>query len=100
MHRIFYILICLAIALPAEAVMVRVVGIVDGRTIEVDRGGTREPVTLAGIAVTDALRAQELLRWTIGASWVMLETAPGGEGVMMYRSPDALFVNRELVLRG
>jgi len=100
MHRIIYILICLAIALPAEAAMVRVVGVVDGKTIDVESGGTRQRLTLAGISLTDPLRAHELLRWTVGMFWVMVETAPGGNGVLVYRSPDALFVNRELVLRG
>ena len=100
MIRIIYILICLAIALPAEAAMVRVVGVVDGKTIEVESGGTRQRLTLAGISLTDPLRAHELLRWTVGMFWVMVEPAPGGNGVLVYRSPDALFVNRELVLRG
>ena len=85
-------------ASPAVGAMARVVAVVDGRTIEVDRAGARERVTLAGVAITDALRAQELLRWTIGTSWVMLESTP--DGALVYRSPDALFINRELVLRG
>lgn len=80
--------------------MVRVVGVVDGKTIEVESGGTRQRLTLAGISLTDPLRAHELLRWTVGMFWVMVEPAPGGNGVLVYRSPDALFVNRELVLRG
>ncbi len=78
--------------------MVRVTAVVDGRTIEVEHAGVRERVTLAGVAITDPLRATELLRWTIGSFWVMLESTPNG--ALVYRSPDALFVNRELVLRG
>ena len=82
----------------AQAAMVRVIGIEDGRTIAVDRGGTRASVRLAGVKITEELRARELLRWTIGTAWVMLE--PAGDEFLVYRSPDALFVNRELVLRG
>lgn len=79
--------------------MVRVIAIEDGRTIAIDRNGTRESIRLAGVAVTDELHARELLRWTLGTAWVMLEAAEDG-AFRVYRSPDALFVNRELVLRG
>lgn len=98
MNRILFIFLTLLTVVRAEGAMVRVVGIENGRTIVVDRGGTRVSVRLAGVAITDELRARELLRWTIGTSWVMVEAA--GEEFLVYRSPDALFLNRELVLRG
>jgi len=79
--------------------MARVLSIDDGRTLTVERNGVRERVRLAGVDVTDDARARDLLRWTAGDAWVMLEPAPGGE-FLVYRSPDALFINRELVLRG
>lgn len=79
--------------------MVRVVAVEDGRTITIDRNGARERIRLAGVTVTDDARARELLRWTAGNAWVMLEPAGAGE-FLVYRSPDALFLNRELVLRG
>ena len=79
--------------------MVRVVAIEDGRTIVVERAGVRETVRLAGVTITDDARARELLRWTAGEAWVMLEAAAGGE-FLVYRSPDALMLNRELVARG
>ena len=79
--------------------MVRVVGVTDGQTLVVDRAGVSVPIKLAGITVTDREGARSLLRWTVGTSWVMLEEQPGG-GHFVYRSPDALFVNRELVARG
>ncbi len=85
-------------ALRAEGAMVRVVSIEDGRTITVDRDGTRERIRLAGVEITDDAQATALLRWTAG-EWVMVETAGNGE-FLVYRSPDALFLNRELVLRG
>lgn len=79
--------------------MVRVVAIEDGKTITIERGGVRERVKLAGVEITDDAKARELLRWTAIDAWVMLEAAEGGE-FLVYRSPDALFLNRELVLRG
>ena len=70
--------------------MVRVVAIENGRTITIDDRGTRVSVRLAGVAITDELRARELLRWTLADAWVMLERS--GEDVLVYRSPDALFI--------
>lgn len=75
--------------------MRRVASVKDGRTLVLDGGAE---VRLAGIEITDELRARDLLRWSVGTSWVMVEEA--GDGVLVYRSPDALFVNRELVMRG
>jgi hypothetical protein len=92
-------MIFLVAALRAEAAMVRVVAVVDGRTIAIERNGVREQVKLAGVEVTNEAAARELLRWTAMDAWVMLETSGNGE-FLAYRSPDALFLNRELVLRG
>ena len=82
------------IALRVEGGMVRVTGVLDGRTL---LAGERR-IPLAGVAVTDEKSARTLLEWTVASRWVMVEDAPGGQFV--YRSPDALFVNRELVTRG
>ena len=79
--------------------MVRVTGVVDGQTLVVDRGGTAVPIKLAGLDIVDHNGARSLLRWTVGTSWVMLDELAGG-GYLVYRSPDALFINRELVARG
>ena len=97
--RFFSVAIFLVAALRAEAAMVRVVAIENGRTITVERNGARESVRLAGVEVSDDARARDLLRWTIGNAWVMVEPAGNGD-YLVYRSPDALFLNRELVLRG
>ena len=86
-------------ALHANAAMVRVVAIQDGRTITIERGGMRETVRLAGVEISDEAKARELLRWTASDAWVMLEPADGG-AFLVYRSPDALLLNRELVVRG
>lgn len=97
MRFISVLLLCVA-ALRAEA-MARVVAIEDGRTITIERNGVRERVRLGGLTIIDDTRAREVLRWTALDTWVMLEAAAPGE-FLVYRSPDALLVNRELVLRG
>lgn len=97
MKKIF--LISLMFALRLDAAMVRVIGIHDARTIVVERNGSREAIRLAGIVVVDETRAADLLRWSVVSTWVLLEPHAGG-GHLVFRSPDALFVNRELVLRG
>ena len=97
--RFISLVVILVAALHANAGMVRVVAIEDGRTITIERGGVRERIRLAGVAIIDEAKARELLRWTAIDAWVMLEAAEGGE-FLVYRSPDALFLNRELVLRG
>ena len=99
MKNLIYILGILLFVVRVEAGMVRVVDVLDGRTLVVERDGVRETVRLAGIAVLDETRATELLRWNVVSTWVMAEPRAGG-GHLVYRSPDALFVNRELVMRG
>jgi hypothetical protein len=84
-------------ALRAEAAMVRVTAVENGRTLIVDRHGKSERVTLAGVAITNEASARAMLEWTLVSRWVSLEETSGGH--LVYRSPDALFVNRELVLR-
>ena len=96
---IFFSLITLLVSLRLEAAMVRVTGVTGGQTLVVERGGVAVPVKLAGIRIVDDEGARSLLRWTIGSSWVMLEEQPDGS-CLVYRSPDALFINRELVVRG
>lgn len=79
--------------------MVRVIAVVDGRTLLVDRGGTTSAVVLGGIVITDPAAAKTLLEWNASTRWVMVESQKDG-GSFVYRSPDALFLNRELVLQG
>ncbi len=86
-------------ALRVDAAMVRVVDVQNGRTLVIERNGAREGVQLAGIAILDETRAADLLRWNVVGRWVLLERRASG-GHLVFRSPDALFVNRELVLRG
>ena len=99
MKSIITILLSLTVAVRAHAAMVRVVEVRDARTLVIERDGSRQSIRLAGIAIVDEMRALELLRWTVGTSWVLVERQPNGEH-LVFRSPDALFINRELVLRG
>ena len=88
-----------SLSLSAHTAMLRVVDVQDGHTIVVERDGKREPIALAGVEIVDEARARDLLYWMLSTQWVMLERAPDG-GTLVYRSPDALFMNRELVIRG
>lgn len=86
--------------IPAQAAqMARVVRIGDGATIVVHRDGKDATLRLAGIEITNAAAAQQLLRWTITDAWVMIEPV-ANDTVLLYRSPDAMFINREMVVRG
>jgi hypothetical protein len=97
-QRSILIFILLLVALRAEAYMARVVEIRDGHTIVIEHNGRQETVTLGGITTTDEIQARALLQWTLEHSWVLVESHDGA--AFVYRSPDALFINRELVLRG
>lgn len=97
-YRNILLIVTFFFALRAEGAMVRVAAVENGRTLVVERNGNRERVTLAGVAITDDASARTLLEWTLVSRWVMLEESSGGQ--LVYRSPDALFVNRELVARG
>lgn len=93
----FFVSLSLSFHLAAE--MVRVAGVTGGQTLVVERRGAQVEVKLAGIAMIDDRAAHELMQWTLVSRWVMLEEQRDG-GFYVYRSPDALFVNRELVTRG
>jgi hypothetical protein len=95
--RHILLIVTLFIALRAEGAMVRVTAVENARTLVVERNGKAERLTLAGVAITDEASARAMLEWTLVSRWVSLEEASGG--YFVYRSPDALFVNRELVLR-
>lgn len=98
-HRIFVLVVFLLISRCIDAAMLRVVSVEDGQTITVERNGTRVPITLAGITIADAVGARNLLEWALADAWVLLEEQPGGAHYV-WRTPDGMFLNRELVLRG
>lgn len=71
--------------------MQRLVRVVDATTVVVERDGLETAVTLAGVDVPPARRA-ETMAWlqTMTGSWMLVE---GGN---VYRSPDGAFINAEL----
>ena len=95
----FLSLISFSICISADAAMLRVGGVQDGRTILIERSGKQEAMVLGGVEIVDEARARDLLQWTLDSAWVMAERTAAGE-VLVYRTPDALFINRELVRRG
>lgn len=74
--------------------MVRVVRVAGPATIVVEHDGVSSEVRLSGIEITDPHNAFAYLTWTIGSSWVMVEDG------RVYRSPDALLINDDLVRKG
>jgi endonuclease YncB( thermonuclease family) len=97
-HRIILFLLLLCLAVSAEAAMVRVVEVTNGRTLVVEANGVRGTIQLSGIQITDEVQARALLQWTLVNSFAMIELR--GDAFYVYRSPDGLFINRELVTRG
>jgi len=96
MNRVLFSLVILFTAIRLEAVtMARVTAVVDGSTVVVDGNHT---LHLAGVDVVDDRAASDYLRSTLMSRWVMVES--DGDAVYLYRSPDALFINRELIARG
>lgn len=77
--------------------MVRVIEVVDGRTIVViDEAGKHVTIRLGSVVFGDAesTEAAAYLRRLVLGQWVLVE-----EGGFVYRSPDALFVNAEVSRR-
>jgi hypothetical protein len=93
MKRFFAIFVYCLFALPISAgTMVRVARVIDSRTIVLDGGAT---VTLRGVDIpaADEAIAADYLRSILGNNWVLVEN--GGD---VYRSPDALYVNGQLLI--
>lgn len=77
--------------------MVRVLDVVDGRTmVVIDEAGKHSTVVLGNVAVADdeSAAATAHLRRLVLGQWVLVES-----GGFVYRSPDALFVNAEMSRR-
>jgi hypothetical protein len=92
--RFFPGFILLAAVSLQAAPMVRVVRIAGPSTIIVERDGVPSEVRLSGIEVTDPQKSLAYLTWAVGSSWVMVEDG------RVYRSPDALLINDDLVRKG
>lgn len=89
--------LCLLLAWPAFGAMFRVVRVQDSRTIVVAAAdGVQRPVVLRGVSVPPELEAEAAahLRRIVERTWVLVEN--GGD---VYRSPDVLFVNGEMIRR-
>jgi hypothetical protein len=88
--------VCLfAFSLPARAAMSRVVAVTDSRTIVVEADGARSSVVLKGVAIEpdEEKVAVDFLRRLVAGSWVLVERGD------VYRSPDALYINAEMIRR-
>jgi hypothetical protein len=100
MKRFVVSLFFVLLVSPAAAAtpMTRVVAIVDSHTITVERARVRTDVTLAGVELPpDAEEAgREFLARELMYRWVLVEPAPNGASYV-YRSPDALAVNRAIL---
>jgi hypothetical protein len=72
--------------------MARFAGVIDSRTIVVERVGASEVVHLTNVNVPaeDEQAARTYLQETLAGTYVYVENGN------VYRSPDALFINREL----
>ena len=72
--------------------MARFTNVIDSRTIVVDRAGVSEVVHLTNVDVPaqDEPAARAYLAQTLTGTFVYVENGN------VYRSPDALFINREL----
>lgn len=89
----FLAFVFLFLGFSLSAGMVRVIEVVDGRTIVVDDNGRHTTITLGGVAFAgeESAEAAAYLRRLVLRQWVLVE--PGG---FVYRSPDALLVNGDM----
>lgn len=92
----FILCVSLVVSAPAAIAavpMARFVRVTDSRTIVVDHiGGREEVVHLANVSVPaeDESAAREFIQQQLKGTFVYVENGN------VYRSPDALFINREL----
>lgn len=88
-------LLAAAPAVHAASRMAQFVSAPDGHTIIVRRDGVDERVPLVNVflAAEDEPAAREFLERRLAGKWVYVEDGN------VYRSPDALFINRELAYR-
>jgi hypothetical protein len=94
----FILCVSLVVSAPsliAAVPMVRFVRVIDSRTIVVQHAGTNEVVHLTNVNVPaqDEQAARAYLDEKLTGTFLYVEN---GE---VYRSPDALFINRELAFR-
>ena len=80
--------------------MVRVIGVKDAKTLIVDRAGVAGEVKLGDVVIPpgEETAAMVFLQNKVVERYVMVESNVRGEAYV-YRSPDALFINGELLRR-
>jgi hypothetical protein len=101
MHRFAILIVVTLCVVPASAAgMARIVDIIDSRTIILEERGVRSSARLAGVLVprADEATALDFLRRTTATGWVLAERDADRPGeVWLYRSPDGLSVNGEMI---
>lgn len=99
---------CLMSGAACPAAMVRVIRVVDGATLVVDDAGSQRTLRLAGVEIPPGYSphstsyqqlASDALTRAVSGRWVLVEEDAAG-GAYLYRSPDAWFVNREMIRGG
>ena len=100
MRSFFFSVLILSASSLFAAPMVRVIDVKDARTLIVDRAGVAAEVRLGDVVIPpgEEPAAIEFLRGKVVQHFVMLESSSRGEAYV-YRSPDALFINGELLRR-
>jgi hypothetical protein len=100
MRSFFFSILILTTAAAFGATMVRVTGVKDARTLIVDRAGVPAVLKLGDVIIPpgEEASAVEYLRTKVVERYVMVESNARGEAYI-YRSPDALFINGELLRR-
>ena len=100
MRSLFFPVFILSASSLFAAPMVRVTGVKDAKTLIVDRAGVAGEVKLGDVVIPpgEETAAIEFLRTKVVERYVMIEANASGEAYV-YRSPDALFINGELLRR-
>jgi len=100
MRSFFFSFFFLSASSLLAAPMVRVIDVKDARTLIVDRAGIPAEVRLGDVAIPpgEEAAAIEFLRLKVVQHFVMVESNARGDAYV-YRSPDALFINGELLRR-
>ena len=100
MRSFFFSVLFLSASCLFAAPMVRVIDVKDARTLIVDRAGVAGEVRLGDVIIPpgEETTAVEFLRAALVQHYVMVESNARGEAYV-YRSPDALFINGELLRR-
>ncbi len=100
MRSFFFSILILSASSLFAAPMLRVIGVKDAKTLIVDRAGVAGEVRLGDVVIPpgEEAAAVDFLRSKVVEHFVMVESNARGDAYV-YRSPDALFINGELLRR-